>query len=245
MAKKVKIYIGTSGWSYHHWSGIFYPQDLSPHKWLEYYTQHFKTVELNASFYHLPRATTFTNWRKNTPDGFLFAVKASRFITHIKKLKGTKEPWQNFISRAKNLKEKLGPILFQLPPSLKGDPRRLESFLKILAPHYQYVLEARHRSWFNQDIYKVLKKFKVALCLADSPCYPFQEIITSNFVYIRFHGGKILYGSNYSEKELKEWAKKIKKWLKKNLEIYAYFNNDTQGFAVKNAKTLIKLVNYH
>lgn len=238
-----KVYIGTSGWSYNHWLENFYPKNLSNKKWLEHYSKNLKTVELNASFYHLPTPQVFTNWYKNTPKNFLFSVKASRFITHVKKLNNCKQPLSKFIKSAKNLKEKLGPILFQLPPSLKANEKKLENFLKILPRRYIYAIEPRNEDWQRKEILKILKKYKIALCVADSPKFPLFKEITSNFVYIRMHGGKILYGSNYSKKELAKWANKIKKWLKDDFDIFVYFNNDFSGYAVKNARTLKNLFN--
>jgi uncharacterized protein YecE (DUF72 family) len=238
-----QVYIGTSGFSYRHWEDkVFYPSDLARTKQLEFYSQHFKTVEINSSFYHLPTAQAFQGWYQRTPRDFIFAVKVSRFITHIKKLKVCREPWQRFINNAKELREKLGPILFQLPPGWQFDVRRLERFVKILPKKYRYVFEFRHPSWFCSEIFKILKKYNISLCLADSPRWPYQEEITADFVYLRMHGGKILYGSNYSDKELKEWAKKIKKFLEADLDVYVYFNNDAYGYAVKNAQRLIELV---
>lgn len=237
-----KIYIGTSGWTYEHWQRVFYPSDLPRTKRLDYYTHNFNTVELNASFYHLPKPETFYNWQKQTPKDFIFAVKASRYITHIKKLKNCKEPWKRFIDSAKELNGKLGPILFQLPPFLKINLENLGKFLKTLPKKYSYVLEPRHESWFCEDLYKILKKHRVALCVADSPYWPCKEIITSSFIYLRFHGGTDLYGSNYSKKELKDWAEKIKKWKNKKMDIYAYFNNDACGYAVVNAKQLKQIL---
>jgi len=243
MNKKGKIFIGTSGWTYDHWQGIFYPDDLVKTKWLDYYCQHFDTVELNASFYYLPKPQTFVSWRKKTPDNFLFSVKASRYITHIKKLRNIKEPWKRFITSAKELKEKLGPILFQLPPSLKVNPKVLEDFLKILPKkRYCYTIEPRNQTWFCEKVYKTLKKYNIALCIASTPNYPTTEIVTANFVYLRLHGSKDLYASKYTEKELKNWARKIKKWQSQNLDIYVYFDNDAYGYAVENAKRLKELI---
>lgn len=250
-----KIYIGTSGYSYPHWTSVFYPEDLPSGKWLEFYAQHFSTVELNVTFYRLPQEKTFEGWYRRTPKDFLFVVKGSRFITHVKKLANCQEPLDLLMSRAKLLKEKLGIILWQLPPSFKIDIQRLEEFLKLLraqSPELRASFEFRHQSWFCQEVYDLLKKYKAALCIADSPrlrspsfggqaYWPYSEEITADFIYLRFHGGKELYGSNYSDRELKEWAKKIKKWEKKNLDIYTYFNNDAYGYAVANAKTLKNL----
>lgn len=236
-----KIYIGTSGWNYKHWeNGIFYPADLPKAKQLGFFSQIFNTVELNASFYHLPRIKTFQNWRKRTSQDFIFAVKASRYITHIKKLKG--EGWSRFISRAKYLKEKLGPILFQLPPNWKKNEKRLKAFVNKLSSKYRYVFEFRHLSWFCDEIYKILQKKNCGLCIANSARFPARERITSNFVYLRFHGPNGLYNSKYSKSQLQKWASKIKRWHRRGLDIYVYFNNDFQGYAIQNARELTKLI---
>ncbi len=249
-----KIYIGTSGYSYQHWKKIFYPEDVKQNKWLEYYAQHFNTVELNVTFYRLPGEKVFSGWYNRVPKDFLFVVKGSRFITHIKKLNNCQEPLDLLMQRVKLLKEKLGVILWQLPPSLRlaiGDKdsgiriEKFEGFLKLLISYHlshipRFSFEFRHQSWFCKEVYDLLKKYNIALCIADSPRWPLSEETTADFVYLRFHGGKELYGSNYSDKELASWAEKIKKW-KKSKDIYAYFNNDAYGYAVENAKTLKKL----
>ncbi len=250
---KGKLFIGTSGWVYSHWEGIFYPENLPSKDKLKYFSQHFKTTEINYSFYHLPRPSTYQNWYLQTPEDFLFAVKASRFITHIKRLKGVKEAWGTFIESALNLKEKLGPILFQFPPSFKvtdENINRLESFLKLISvsqrlgqrksARIKYAFEFRHQSWCDKKIYNLLQKYKVAWVIADSPIYPKAEEVTANFVYIRMHGSKVLFSSNYTKKELEDLAQKIKKWLK-TADVYIYFNNDAYGYAIENAKKLIKL----
>jgi uncharacterized protein YecE (DUF72 family) len=238
-----KLYIGTSGFSYSHWEeGVFYPEGLAKNKQLEYYSQYFQTVELNNPFYHLPSAGTFQSWYQRTPENFIFAVKVSRYITHIKKLKDCREPWQRFINNAKQLKEKLGPILFQLPPNWQINLERLEKFLKILPKKYQYSFEFRHQTWFSEEIYQLLKKYNAALCLADSPDWPYQEEITTDFVYLRLHGRDSRYSSKYTDQELKKWAGKIKKWQKSVKEIYVYFNNDAYGYAAENAQALKRLV---
>lgn len=242
---KAKLFIGTSGWSYPHWDGIFYPENLSSGAKLKYFSQHFRTVEVNYSFYHLPRPSTYQKWYQETPVDFIFALKVSRFITHIKKLKEVKEAWKTFLGNALGLKGKLGPILFQFPPNWKKDTLRLKGFLGELQESDQkqrFVFEFRHPSWFSEETYQLFKKYKnVSLCLADSPRWPFVEVITGDFVYIRMHGGKILYTSNYSIKELKNWAEKIKKYLKQGLDTYVYFNNDAYGYALGNAKRLLTL----
>lgn len=244
-----KIYIGTSGYSYPHWRGIFYPQDLSESKWLEYYSKFFSTVELNVTFYRLPQESAFLSWYKRTHEDFLFAVKGSRFITHVKKLKDVKESLKLFFSRAKILKEKLGVVLWQFPESFQyqvSSVKKLEDFLKTLSHvtksmSLRHAFEFRHESWFYEEIYDLLRKYNSALVIADSNRWPQTEEITADFIYIRFHGGKSLYSSEYSKKELESWAKKIKKWvLKRN--VFIYFNNDAYGFAVKNAEQLKRIL---
>lgn len=250
MSKKSKIYIGTSGYSYEHWKSLFYPKDLPSYKWLEYYTKYFNTVELNVTFYRLPQKSAFKSWYKRTPKDFLFVCKGSRFITHVKKLKGVKKATKLFFTRANLLQEKLGVILWQLPPSWKVNLERFEEFLKILdlykrqkgLPSIRQAFEFRNETWFCKKVFDLLKRYRIGLVIADSPRYPLIERVTSDFVYLRFHGGKILYGSEYSKRELKDWAKKIKKWQRKKLDIYGYFNNDAQAFAIKNAKELKRLV---
>jgi len=239
-----KLYIGTSGWVYSHWESIFYPKGLPSRDKLKYFSQHFKTVEINYSFYHLPRPSTYQNWYNQTPEGFLFAVKASRFITHIKRLKGIEEAWKTFIENALNLKEKLGPILFQFPPSFSATEeniKRLEDFLKMLSKNLKFAFEFRHKTWCDKKVYDLLKKYRVAWVIADSPQYPRADVVIANFVYIRMHGSKAMFSSNYTKKELSPLAQKIKKWLKQRKDVYCYFNNDAYGYAIKNAKELLKL----
>ena len=230
--------IGTSGWSYPHWQGPFYSLDLPPNKWLEYYCQHFDTVELNNTFYHLPRPATFANWHKRTPENFLFSVKGSRFISHILKLNSAREPLQNLLENARELKEKLGPVLFQLPPNFSGDCERLEKFLKILPKEQRFAFEFRHPSWFGAEVYRLLKKNGSALVISDTPQYPLIFEITADFVYVRLHGHQQLYASKYSAGELEDWATRIKSWLKSGLDVFVYFDNDANAHAVQNAKEL-------
>jgi len=240
------LYVGTSGWVYPHWEGVFYPDELNPKKKLEYFSKRFKTVEVNYSFYHLPKSSTYKKWYSQTPGNFIFAVKASRYITHIKRLRGVKLAWKTFIRNALELKEKLGPILFQFPPSFKaGDEnvKRLERFLEFIrgraSANLRFAFEFRHKSWCDEKIYNLLKKHNAAWVIADSPNYPRFDEITADFMYIRLHGSKILFSSKYTKKELKDLAEKIKKW-KKNKDIFVYFNNDADGYAIDNAQVLIK-----
>jgi uncharacterized protein YecE (DUF72 family) len=236
------IHIGTSGWSYNHWAGKFYPADLKNSYWLNYYSKEFNTVEINSSFYHLPKSQTFVNWGKNTGAGFLFSVKVSRYITHIKRLLDCSEPLGRLLAAAKELGDKLGPFLFQLPPSLSEDRSRLEDFLKILPKNYRFAFEFRNESWFNKDVYNLLRDSGCAIVISSSHRFPYREEVTADFCYVRMHGPANLYCSCYSKDELKKIAVLIKKNLEKNIENYVYFNNDAQGYAVENARTLIEMV---
>jgi len=242
---KGKLFIGTSGWAYGHWDGIFYPKDLPVKDKLKYFSKYFKTVEINYSFYHLPRPSTYQNWYNQTPEDFIFAVKASRFITHIKRLQGVKEAWKTFLENALYLKEKLGPILFQFPPSFRANEikiKRLEDFLKLITKNkLQYAFEFRHKSWCDKKVYNLLKKYKAAWVIADSPSYPKSEEVTTDFIYVRMHGSKVLFSSKYTKKKLQVLSEKIKKYLKQGLNVYVYFNNDAMGYAIENAKELLKL----
>ena len=238
------IHIGTSGWSYSDWSdGVFYSKDLREKDWLEYYSRHFSTVEINATFYHQMSVKAYQSWYKTVPKDFVFAVKISRFLTHVKKLNDPEEPWQRFINNAKLLKEKLGPILVQLPPNFKANTVKLENLLKVIPKKYQIALEVRDESWFCEDVYKILKKYNTALVIADSQEWPTPNVITANFIYVRMHGPGNLYASKYTTRQLQKLADKIKKWRRKVKQVYVYFNNDTKGYAVENARKLRQLVN--
>jgi uncharacterized protein YecE (DUF72 family) len=239
-----ELRIGTSGWNYGDWKGHFYPEDVKSREYLQWYSQHFGTVEVNYSFYHLPRRTTYENWSKQVPENFLFAVKASRFITHIKRLSGVKTAWRKFWGNAKVLGKKLGPILFQFPPSFKIDKDALDSFLEACSDvtgsrSVQLAFEFRHKSWFEPEVYKTLRKYRAALVVADSNRYPLAPLEpAAGFVYVRFHGPGKLFASNYSDNQLKEWAGHIKDWLSDRRDVYVYFNNDFHGYAIDNARTL-------
>jgi uncharacterized protein YecE (DUF72 family) len=243
--KTQAIYIGTSGYSYQHWKGVFYPKDLPASKWLEFYSRHFNIVELNVTFYRQVPRKTFEGWYAKTPRDFMFVIKGSRFITHIKRLRACAGPLRTFFANASGLKEKLIGVLWQLPPSLKYDRQRLEEFIAAISRKYSFCLhsfEFRHPSWFNEQTFGTLKKYGLNLCLADPPVIKGRAAFTSSFIYLRFHGGTVLYGSQYSDEELKKWAGEAKKWLKARKLLMAFFNNDAQGFAVKNANTLKELL---
>lgn len=236
-----ELMVGTSGWHYQHWKDIFYPSDLKTRDWLSFYARHFPTVEINNSFYRLPARETFASWSSNTPEGFTFAVKANRFITHVKRLKDPEEPLSRFFRSAAGLGEKLGPILFQLPPRWKAVPERLRDFVRCLPPGYRYVFEFRDPSWFLPEIYRVLEDGNCALCAASSPAFPEVRRATADFAFLRFHGGKILYGSKYSLEELAEWAAYARSLLAEGRDVYAYFNNDAYGYALEDARSFLHL----
>lgn len=232
--------IGTSGWSYSHWKGIFYPPHIIESKWLDFYSDHFDTVEVNATFYRLPNPKTFDNWYQKTPDNFIWAVKGSKFITHTKRLKESKEPLIRLYSAVERLKEKLGVILFQLPPNLSFDRELFLPFCENLDHTQQHALEIRHQSWIDTHVFEILKEHNIAFCLSDTAGrYPYHEVITADFLYVRLHGSKKLYASEYSEDELQGWAKKIRNW---NMPAHIYFDNDAKGFAIKNAKRLKEIL---
>ena len=234
----MNYYIGTSGWHYEHWRGMFYPENLPKAKWLEFYAGHFATVELNNSFYRLPSETAFAAWRDSTPANFTFAVKVSRFITHIKRLKDTGEAVDKFITRAKILGDKLGPLLYQLPPNMHRNDERLELFLSTLPRGLKHVIEFRHQSWLEEGVFQILHKYNTGFCVFDMPSISCPLVATADFVYIRFHGSTGLYSSCYSDEELADWAKRLANLARNLKAIYIYFNNDAEAFAVGNAVTL-------
>lgn len=233
-----KYYIGTSGWVYSHWRDVFYPPKLPQSKWLEFYTGHFSTVELNNSFYRLPSEQAFSNWRATSPEGFRYAVKVSRFITHIKRLKDVAEPVETFLQRARHLNEKLGPLLYQLPPNMHRNDERLESFLRLLPKGLRHVIEFRHQSWLDEGAFDILRRHEIGFCVFDMPGLPCPLLSTADFAYIRFHGSSGLYFSCYSNEELEDWARRISRLAKDLDTVYIYFNNDAEGFAIKNAQTM-------
>lgn len=233
-----QYYIGTSGWHYDDWRHRFYPEKLPRAKWLQFYAGHFNTVELNNSFYRLPSEAAFTNWRDSSPANFSFAVKVSRFITHIKRLKEADAPLRTFVSRAEILGEKLGPLLYQLPPSMHRSDEVLESFLSLLPRGLKHVFEFRHQSWLDDEVFEILGRYNAGLCLFDMPSFSSPLVATTDFTYIRFHGGSELYASCYSDDELASWAQRLAGLAAKLKTVYIYFNNDTEAFAVRNAVTL-------
>ena len=240
MSANVKV--GTSGWHYDHWLGPFYPEETEDEARLPYYAEHFPTVEVNNTFYQLPEASTLTQWRQTTPDDFTFAVKASRYITHMKKLKDPQEPVTNFLARVEALGDKLGPILFQLPPNWNVNTGRLRSFLQALPTGHRYALEFRDPSWFDEQVTDLLRSEGVAFCIHDMSDQPSPRVVTAPFVYIRFHGPAEAYQGAYSTQTLAGWAGAISTWRRQGRDVYCYFNNDDAGYAAQNARELQEML---
>jgi uncharacterized protein YecE (DUF72 family) len=240
--RKGKIYIGTSGWSYKHWKHTFYPEGTKNADHFSYYQRHFNTVELNNSFYMLPPPETFTTWNKSTPSKFIFAVKASRFFTHMKKLIVDREGIIRFFTSVDQLGTKLGPILFQLPPKWKINAPRLAEFIAALPKGYRYTFEFREHSWYNDEVYAILRKNNCAFCIYELEFHLSPTQITADFVYIRLHGPGYKYQGSYTDAKLSEWAQQLQAWQKAGKDVYIYFDNDQEGYAAFNAITLQKLV---
>lgn len=242
----MKTFIGCSGFSYDDWKGRFYPNDLPEDQWLSYYAEKFNTVEINNSFYQFPKKESLEEWAGQTPAHFRFSMKAHRFFTHLKKFnldESFMEKLNNFQVSLRPLKEKIGCVLWQTPGNLHKNVPKLESFCQKLDMDFTHVLEFRHQSWFDQEVYEVLKKFNVACCMLSAPDdLPEDLIVTHKTAYLRFHGKNEWYDYLYSDGELKEWSKRLGK-LNNIDRLFIYFNNDKHGNAVKNALTFKKLLN--
>jgi len=236
------ILIGTSGWAYDHWKGVFYREDAPQEDLLPAYAESFKTVEINNTFYQLPDAGTVEAWRNRVPAGFVFAVKANRYITHMKNLLESEEPVERMMARVDGLGDKLGPILFQLPPRWHVNAERLASFVGILPQRFRYAFEFRHESWYADPVYDVLEQSGSAFCIHDHKDAPSPRRVTADFVYVRFHGRRGGYEGEYPSTDLSGWADTIAGWHGEGLDIYCYFNNDFRGYAVANARELIELL---
>ncbi|HWE47224.1 MAG TPA: DUF72 domain-containing protein [Caulobacteraceae bacterium] len=233
------IRIGTSGWVYRHWRGGFYPQTTPQRLWFEHYAARFSTVELNGSFYKLPTETAVARWRDMAPDGFLFAWKASRFITHMKRLRDAEDSLRRIYAPMQVLGDKLGPCLFQLPPKMPLDLPRLADFLALLPKDRRHVVEFRHPSWFADGVFDALRRHDVALCISDHRDAPAPWIATASFVYVRGHGPGGHYDGSYSAKTLRTWAQALDRWRAESREGFAYFDNDIGCAAPGDAQRLI------
>jgi uncharacterized protein YecE (DUF72 family) len=237
-----KAYIGTSGWNYKSWRDGFYGQ--TPQKqWLRFCAEHFTCIEVNGTFYRLQPKSTFEKWRDETPNGFPFAIKGHRYVTHNKKLLDVEEPIIRCRESASPLGKRLAAVVWQVPAFLKKDIERLRKFVRALArwKSTRHAIEFRHRSWFDDEVAECLKTSAVAVCMSDAPDWPMWEEVTTDLVYIRLHGHTRKYASSYNTAALKKWATRIRWWLKENRAVHVYFDNDAEGAAPKNALTLLEM----
>jgi uncharacterized protein YecE (DUF72 family) len=230
--------IGCSGWIYRHWKGLFYPDGLPQRRWFEHYARHFDTVEINFTFYRLPREEVFAAWREQAPAGFVYAVKASRLITHVRRLREPEEGVDRLSERLVHLGERAGPVLWQLPPDFERDDERLERFLAALPETQRHTIEFRHESWLVEEVYARLRARGVALTIADSrgrhpSPWPSAVELTADWTYLRFHAGPA--DGDYPPDALEPWARRIEEWLRRGVPVWVYFNNDWQGFALRDA----------
>ncbi len=238
--KATRVRVGCSGWYYWHWKGVVYPADLPSNRWLAHYQQTFDTVELNAPFYHWPRPTTVQSWARQAVPGFQYSVKVNRRVTHLKRFNGTKMLVREFSGFADTLGEHMGCFLFQLPPSFHYTTARLRAIVTQLDPRRRNAVEFRHHSWWNDDVFVAFQEAGLIFCSVSAPRLPDDVIQTADAVYVRFHGAEQWYRYDYSDAELDGWAKKLCASGAK--ETWAYFNNDFQGCAFRNAQTLRRLL---
>jgi len=238
-----KLFIGCSGFSYRHWRGTFYPEDISQKEWFSYYRSVFSTVELNVTFYRIPSAGTFRQWYEESASDFFFALKGSRYITHVKRLVDIETAVERFFSPALELKEKVQVVLWQFAPQFPCNQQRLASFLDLIS-RYQLrnTLEFRHESWLSPAVIEMCRERNVSLCMADWPPFLDEPPLTADFVYIRRHGMQGSYNGNYSTDQLEKDAARIRNYLGKNLDVFIYFNNDIGGAAPKNALELAAIM---
>jgi uncharacterized protein YecE (DUF72 family) len=235
-------YVGTSGWHYPHWRGPFYPHNLAPAAWLGFYARQFATVEINSSFYRLPSLAALRAWRQATPPGFSFALKASRYITHMKKLRAPRQSLRVFLGVTRALGKRCGPLLFQLPPRWRCNPERFAAFLRALPKNRECAFELRDRSWHNPEIYALLRRYNAAFCIYELAGFESPHTLTADFAYIRLHGPSAwAYAGCYSPDVLAQWAQRIRAW-KKLRRVYVYFDNDEAAYATRNALELRALL---
>lgn len=240
--KQGRIYIGTSGWSYDHWKGPFYPADLPASHMLDFYARHFHSVEINSSFYRLPEKLTLRHWYENTPDDFLFAAKASRYITHMKKLREPRSTVPAFLRRIALLGDKLGPILFQLPPHWRFNAARLQEFVACLSRDFSYAFEFRDRSWLNPAALEILQQHDMALCIYQLEGFTAPFELTTDWTYVRLHGPHDAYAGSYSTGALSGWSDSIARWARNGNTVFCYFDNDESAHAAANAAQLNRLL---
>jgi uncharacterized protein YecE (DUF72 family) len=237
MTRPVRARVGCSGWLYKDWRGTFYPAALPQRSWLAYYASRFDTVELNGTFYRLPEAAKFSAWRKTVPDDFLFAVKASRFLTHMKRLTSPAEPLDRLFGRARHLRSALGPVLYQLPTGWKQNMERLAAFLQALPKRRTHAIEFRDPSWYTEPVFALLARHGVALCLHDMEGSATGRLTVGPFAYVRFHG-RPKYAGSYSEQAIDDWARWLDRQLRDGRPVFAYFNNTIAAQAARDAARL-------
>ncbi|MDH4207955.1 MAG: DUF72 domain-containing protein [Anaerolineae bacterium] len=237
-----RFFVGTSGWSYSHWRGLFYPAGMPQRDWFTHYARYFPSVEVNYTFYRLPPEQTFGRWKQQSPEGFIYALKAPRVITHLRKLSQVEEPVKRFLERARGLEENLGPILYQLPPNWRCDVPRLADFLALLPSDLRHVVEFRDTSWHNDEVFQLLGERNVGYCYADGPGFDCPLLVTGSVAYARMHGVGVKYGGCYSRRRLRRLAVQIGDFLARGCDTFVYFNNDAQAYAVENAYDLLHLV---
>jgi uncharacterized protein YecE (DUF72 family) len=233
-----RLRVGTSGWEYRHWRGRFYPSDLAKDRWLEYYAEHFDTVELNNSFYRLPDGETFAAWRRRLPAGFAMAAKASRYLTHLKRLREPAEPLERFWSRARRLGEHLGPVLYQLPPRWHRNTERLAAFLEAVPQRQPQAIEFRDPSWYHPETLALLRTAGVGMCLHDMTGSAYDGPPVGPLAYLRFHGSSGHYQGSYPSQRLVAVADRLAEWAQDGRACWVYFNNDAQAHAVRDAMRL-------
>ena len=236
------IRIGCSGWNYKHWREAFYPKGLPVSRWFQFYAEHFDTVEINNSFYRLPSPETFAKWRDQAPSGFCYAVKANRYITQAKKLLDPEKPIERMMASVRHLADRLGPILYQLPPSLGLNLERLEQFLAVLPKDVTSVFEFRAKSWYVPETYELLERHGAAFCTHDMAGSASERIAVGPIAYVRFHGGVGKYWGRYSDERLLGWADWMLGQAKAGRPVWAYFNNDIHAHAIHDAQTLKSMV---
>lgn len=234
--------MGCSGWNYRHWRELFYPAGLPAKRWFEYYAEHFDTVEINNSFYRLPRAETFDAWREQAPAGFYYAVKANRFVTQAKKLQDCEQPLARMLPPTRHLQSRLGPILYQLPPSLGLNLERLEAFLGLLPTDLQHVFEFRHKSWYVDATPALLDRYGAGFVTHDFPGVPSPRWAAGRTAYVRLHGGVGKYHGRYADEKLVEWSDWLFEQHRAGRTVWAFFNNDGEAAAVQDALTLKAMV---
>jgi uncharacterized protein YecE (DUF72 family) len=232
------VLIGTSGWSYDHWQGPFFPNQLPHGDRLKYYAEHFSSVEINNSFYHLPEQNSLRQWRDAVPGDFVFSVKASRYITHMKKLQDPEESLSIFLARIAMLEDTLGPILFQLPPRWRFNAQRLAMFLDQLSSEFRYAFEFRDQTWLNEQTYALLARNNAALCIYEFDGFLSPRAITADFIYVRLHGPDGPYRGSYESRTLAGWAEAVSSWAAEGRTVHCYFDNDEAGYAAQNAVQL-------